>query len=271
MILWVFFLLCQSLVVTVPAMAERTGNGSPTPLHFVTWKPDNPNVWDDAIARFESAHPTITIERQIAPHSSTVYHDLLTQKLKNHDSAIDVFFMDVVWPAEFAAAGWVRTLDDRFSQSERGQFLHAAIRAATYRGHIYGVPSRIDSGVFYYRKDLLQQYGFDPPQTWHDLVRQAETILDGERRIHAGLRGYSGQFKQYEGLICGMLEFIESHNGSFLSEDGTRSTLTDSNVMDALSFVRQHIVQRLASPAVLTYQEPESLAIFVQGKAGVSS
>ena len=49
--------------------------------------------------------PHIRIVREIAPHSSTAYHDLLTQKLKNKDTSMDLFFMDVIWPAEFAAAG----------------------------------------------------------------------------------------------------------------------------------------------------------------------
>jgi len=236
-------------------------------LHFVTWKADHPKVWDKAIARFEQAHPTITIKREIAPHSSTAYHDLLTQKLKNRDRSLDLFFMDVIWPSEFAAAGWALPLDDHFTPSERRKFLRATIEAGTYQGHIYGVPSRIDSGMLYYRKDLLEKYGFSPPLTWDELVRQAKTIVEGERSTQPALRGYSGQFKQYEGLVCDMLEIVGSHNGSFLTEDGTHSTLASPDTTEAVKFVREQIIQQLATPAVLTYQEPESLAVFVQGKA----
>ena len=236
-------------------------------LHFVTMKPDKPKVWDEAIARFEQAHPNIKIEREIAPHSSTAYHDLLTQKLKNRDSSMDLFFMDVIWPSEFAAAGWALPLEEYFPPLERGQFLKATIEAGTYQGHVYGVPSRIDSGMLYYRKDLLAKYGFSPPVTWEELVRQAKTILNGERARQPALRGYSGQFKQYEGLVCDMLEFVGSHNSSFLSEDSTRSNLASTETTKAVQFVREQIIQQLATPAVLTYQEPESLAVFVQGKA----
>jgi len=236
-------------------------------LHFVTWKADHPKVWDEAIARFEQAHTSITIEREIAPHSSTAYHDLLTQKLKNRDQSMDLFFMDVIWPSEFAAAGWALPLDSHFTPSDRRKFLRATIEAGTYQGHIYGVPSRIDSGMLYYRKDLLEKYGFSPPITWDELVRQAKTIVEGERSTQPALRGYSGQFKQYEGLVCDMLEIVGSHNGSFLTEDGTQSTLASPDTTKAVKFVREQIIQQLATPAVLTYQEPESLAVFVQGKA----
>ena len=76
-----------------------------TQLHFVTWRPDPPWVWDQAIASFESQNPGLKVIREVGPHSSTEFHDLVTQKLRNRDPQMDVFFMDVIWPAEFAAAG----------------------------------------------------------------------------------------------------------------------------------------------------------------------
>ena len=248
-------------------MPGERAESSPITLHFVTWKADHPRAWDEAIQRFEQTHPLIHIKREIAPHSSTAYHDLLTQKLRNRDVSLDLFFMDVIWPAEFAAAGWALPLDDYFPPNEREKYLPATIASGVYRQRIYGVPSRIDSGMLYYRKDLLEQYGFSPPSTWNELVRQAQTILEGERTVPTPLRGYSGQFKQYEGLVCGMLEFVGSHNGSFLTEDGSRSNLTATESLQAVRFVREQIIQRLATPAALTYQESESLAVFLQGNA----
>lgn len=265
-----FFAILVSLYFTSvvpPSTLSQEPRTNIITLHFVTWKADHPEVWDAAITRFERAYPSIKIEREIAPHSSTAYHDLLTQKLKNRDRSMDLFLMDVIWPSEFAAAGWALPLDNQFLPSERQKFLSATIEAGTYQGHIYGVPSRIDSGMLYYRKDLLQKYGFVPPETWEELVAQADTIVRGEKDEKPAIRGYSGQFKQYEGLVCDMLEFVVSHNGAFLSDDGTQSTLAKAETIQAVQFVRDHIVQRLATPAVLTYQEPESLAVFVQGKA----
>ena len=269
------FIVGSLAALSAPAFFEEFShpNNKPllhtsnTTLHFVTWKPDNPKVWDEAITRFEDAYPDIKIEREIAPHSSTAYHDLLTQKLKNRDQSMDLFFMDVIWPSEFAAAGWALPLDDHFTLSQRRKFLRAIIEAGTYQGHIYGVPSRIDSGMLYYRKDLLEKYGFPPPETWDELVHQAITIVEGEKAKQPALRGYSGQFKQYEGLVCDMLEIVGSNNGSFLTKDGTSSTLANPETTQAVQFVREQIIQELATPAVLTYQEPESLAVFVQGKA----
>ncbi|MGB4996175.1 MAG: extracellular solute-binding protein, partial [Nitrospira sp.] len=205
--------------------APSKGQTTPITLRFVSWKPDHPRVWDDALDEFTKAHPHISIVRELAPHSSTAYHDLLTQKLKNRDATVDVFFMDVIWVPEFAEAGWARRLDERFTPAMREEFLPATIEVGRYSDHLYGVPSRIDAGLLYYRSDLLAKYGFSPPTTWDELARQADAIVAGERRNNPTLRGYTAQFKQYEGLVCNLLEFIDGHGGSLLTSDGTHSTL----------------------------------------------
>ncbi len=259
--------LACALIVGLADLGGAAAADEHVTLRFVSWKPDHPQVWEEALARFTHEHPNISILREIAPHSSTAYHDLLTQKLKNRDATVDLFFMDVIWVPEFAAAGWARPLDHRFPPTEQRKFLPATITAGTYGSRIYGIPSRIDGGMLYYRKDLLKTYGFAPPRTWPELVQQAETIVAGESAKTPALRGYSGQFKQYEGLVCNMLEFIESNGGRLVGADGARAALATPASLQAVRFVRERIIGRIASRALLTYQEPESLATFVQGNA----
>lgn len=249
-----------------PEVVSTTSKPQVT-LHFVSWKPDHPRVWEDALARFTASHPHISVVRELAPHSSTAYHDLLTQKLKNGDTSVDVFFMDVIWVPEFAAARWARPLDDKFLPAMQQAFLPATTEVGRYEQHLYGVPSRIDAGLLYYRKDLLAKYGFDAPTTWEELIRQAETILTAERTVSPTLQGYVAQFKQYEGLVCNMLEVIEAHGGSLLTADGSRSALSTAPALDAIAFVRNRLIGRITSRAALTYQEPESLSLFLQGQA----
>lgn len=249
-----------------PEVVSTTSKPQVT-LHFVSWKPDHPRVWEDALARFTASHPHISVVRELAPHSSTAYHDLLTQKLKNGDTSVDVFFMDVIWVPEFAAARWARPLDDKFLPAMQQAFLPATTEVGRYEQHLYGVPSRIDAGLLYYRKDLLAKYGFDAPTTWEELIRQAETILTAERTVSPTLQGYVAQFKQYEGLVCNMLEVIEAHGGSLLTADGSRSALSAAPALDAIAFVRNRLIGRITSRAALTYQEPESLSLFLQGQA----
>ncbi|MBA5862970.1 MAG: extracellular solute-binding protein [Nitrospira sp. CR1.1] len=268
-LLTVLLLTCSAGIACSesPPGAVRTTSEPRVTLRFVSWKPDHARVWDAVLADFSRAHPQISVVRELAPHSSTAYHDLLTQKLKNRDATVDVFFIDVIWVPEFAVAGWARPLDDVFSPAMRGEFLPAAVEVGRYDAHYYGVPSRIDAGLLYYRQDLLAKYGFAVPATWPELVRQAETILAGEQPTNPLLQGYSAQFKQYEGLVCNMLEFIEGHGGNLLRPDGTGSTLSSPDALAAVQFVRDRVIGRLSSRAALTYQEPEALSLFLQGHA----
>jgi len=154
-----------ALVFFIPGCTKKPEGGATT-IRFVTWKPNQPEVWDEIIGNFERKHPQIKVEREIGPHSSTAFHDLLTQKLKNRSKDVDVFFMDVTWPPEFASAGWALPLDGRFPPAEREKFLAGPVAADTYKGSIYGIPLFIDAGMLYYLKDLLKKYGYVPPMTW---------------------------------------------------------------------------------------------------------
>jgi multiple sugar transport system substrate-binding protein len=217
------------------------------------------------IKRFHQENPQILIKIQVGPHSSTEYHAVVTQRLKNKDASVDVFFMDVIWPPEFANAGWVTDLSPRFSGGERAKFLPAPISANTHARKIYGIPCYLAAGLFYYRKDLLDKYHVKPPKSWNEMLEQGRMIL--EREGEEGLHIYSAQLKQYEGLVCNMLEFIWTHGGRVLDLETGRATLNDPNVIEAVAFVRDRIVGEAAPQGAVNYEEPESLHLFIQGKA----
>jgi trehalose/maltose transport system substrate-binding protein len=236
-----------------------------TTLRFVIWKSEAPGLWERAMAEFETRNPGVRMIQEVGPHSSTQFHDLVSQKLKNRDTEMDVFVMDVVWPAEFASAGWALPLDRYFPEAEQKKFLAAPLLANRYRGRVYGVPLFVDAGLLYYRKDLLAKYDFAPPRSWPELVNQAKTILAQEK--DPLLSGFSGQFKQYEGLICNMMEYILGNGGALWDDKRLVSTLQQPQAVEAVRFVRDKIIGEISNRGVLAYQEPESLALFTQGNA----
>jgi multiple sugar transport system substrate-binding protein len=257
--------LARSIAACFAFLFCTPGLAAPASLRFLTWRPEAPQVWERLIAQFERNHPALKVVREVAPASSSEFHDLVTQKLHNRDAGLDVFMMDVVWPAEFAAAGWALPLDEYFPATTQKEFLASSIQANRYYGRIYGVPLFVDAGMLYFRKDLLQKYNFAPPRTWPELVEQAKTILAQEHDPY--LTGYSGQFKQYEGLVCNIMEFIMSNGGFLWDEQRRVSALQSAKAKAAVRFVRDQIIRQIAHRGVLAYQESESLDLFVQGKA----
>jgi multiple sugar transport system substrate-binding protein len=237
----------------------------PTTLAFLTWKPNQPEVWNRLVIEFHRSNPEIYVKFQVGPHSSTQYHAIVTQRLKNKDTNLDVFFMDVIWPPEFANAGWCMDLTPRFSVQEQVKFLQGPIAANRYKQKIYGVPCYLGAGLFYFRKDLLHKYHFKPPNTWQEVIKQGRMIIEKEKdeKVHI----YSAQFKQYEGLVCNMMEFIWSNGGSVVDQKTARPTLEHPDVLYAVSFVRDQIIGKAAPKGALNYEEPESIDLFIQGKA----
>ncbi|MBI4565598.1 MAG: ABC transporter substrate-binding protein [Planctomycetes bacterium] len=228
------------------------------------WKPHQPEAWDRLFKEFHDAHPDIRVKTEIGPHSATEFHTILTTKLRAKDESIDVFLIDVIWPAEFAKAGYLEPLDDVIPEAERRDFFSAPIEANTVDGKLMAAPFNIDAGSLYYRKDLLDQYGYKPPQTWGELVAQAKKIVEGEKE--PGLAGYTGQFDKYEGLVCNMLEFIRGNGGRMTADDGSLA-LDDPKSAEAIEFVREKLIGDVAPKSVLNQREPQSRGVFLQGES----
>jgi|SRR5271157_181175 len=235
-------------------------------INFVMWKPDHPEVWDRILSDFER-QTGVKVRVEIGPNSSTAAHALVSQKLKNADPDLDVFMMDVIWPSEFVSANWIESLYLFFPPQDQADFFPAAISACTIEGKIYGVPFETSGGLLFYRKDLLDKYGFGPPATWDQLVEEAEYIVSREQSHNPALRGYCGQFKQYEGLVCNMQEFLLGNRGKLFDDVERKSTIGFPANLHAVRYVRDKIIGKVASRGVLTYEEPESLHVFIQGHA----
>ena len=91
---------------------------------------------------------------QHTPDDANQRHQLYVQWLNAHVGTPDVLQLDVVWTAEFAAAGWILPLD-RYAPPTRDDFFPASLEANTWRGRLYAVPWFMDVGMLYWRTDLL--------------------------------------------------------------------------------------------------------------------
>src|SRR5690554_4557041 len=137
-----------------------------------------PKLIDD----FEKQNPNINVNyvELPAPSNSTQIHQYLVTNLASGGSTIDVFTADCIWFPEFAEAGWLLDLDQYFTDDYLSDYFKGAIDTVTYQGDLVGLPWHIDGGLLYYRKDLIEKYGFEPPETWEELINQAQVIIEAE-------------------------------------------------------------------------------------------
>ncbi|MFW9904761.1 MAG: ABC transporter substrate-binding protein [Candidatus Thorarchaeota archaeon] len=213
---------------------------------------------------------------------TTSWDETFRNLLAKEDGSTDIISMDVVWPNEFASKGWLEPLDDVFGPTEQADFIPAHINASTYNGHAYGIPWFHDSGLLYYRKDVLK-YAYDnnvipeyrPPETWSELYEWTlamvsnATFLDYFKTNYGqDLVGFSWQGSTYEGLTCDFMEYIGGAGVySFLNEAQTAPVFDDPGIQDAMQFMKSLITGGVSPSEVLTYQEEPSRAIWNDGNA----
>lgn len=174
----------------------------------------------------------------------------------------DLVYSDQTPVAEFASQGWIQPLDDLFPQEFWEGFPESIRQACRWNGHYYYVPFESDQGLLYYRKDLLEQNGFAPPKTWHQLQKTAIAL-----QKPPSLWGYTWQGAPYEGLAANFLEILWSYGGDWFSEDG--KVLLDRHIVQESVNWWLDCLQKTAisPPEVLGFREVEGGRHFLEGQS----
>ncbi|WP_405443792.1 ABC transporter substrate-binding protein [Streptomyces avidinii] len=238
--------------------AFGTASGDRGPLTLVT-AGDLTDYLPPLLDDWNEAHPDERVTLVELPDSADETRAQMISELRSGRDRFDVLNIDVAWTSEFAAAGWISPLPrDRFPLDA---FLRPVVDTATFEGRLYAVPYVTNAGLLYYRKDILDRAGEEPPRTWSDLVRQARTIAP-----QYGLDGYAGQFLPYEGLTVNVTEAVHSAGGSVLRDDGARVSVDSDAARAGLRFLADGVRDGWISRDALGYKEEESRQAFQDGR-----
>jgi multiple sugar transport system substrate-binding protein len=207
--------------------------------------------------RFQRENPSLTVQLRVTPDAADQRRQLYVQWLNARIADPDVLQLDVVWTAEFAAAGWIAALD-RF-RPPVDRLLAPAVAAGRWSDVLYGLPWFVDVGMLYRRTDLV-------PRDPRDLADLAE--LAGRAQAGGGVPfGFVWQGARYEGLVTVFLEHLGAFGGSIFDERG-RVTVDSETAVRALRHMRDAIhVEGVTPSAVLTWQEEQVRFAFQNGQA----
>lgn len=198
-----------------------------------------------------------------SPSASTEVHQGLVQQLARRNGTPDVFTQDVVWIAEFAGAGWALPLDQYYGPTVTAAFFPGVVRACSFRDKLTALPWFVDSGMLYYRKDLLAGAGMKVPETWDELTAAAQALQSSGKAQF----GYLWQGKQAEVLVCDLTEAVASNDGSILAVDGRSCRLNDPHGVAAVQFLHDTInVSKISPSDVLSWDEEPSRRPFTSGQ-----
>ena len=199
------------------------------------------------------------------PNSATERLALYQQLLAAKSPDIDVFQIDVIWPG--ILANHFIDLTGRIPAEEIAQNFKAIVENNTVGGKLVAMPWFTDAGMLFYRKDLLEAAGKQPPQTWQELTEIA-TELQAEVRAAGNERmwGFVYQGKAYEGLTCNALEWVDSWGGGQIVDADGKITISNPKAADAVAWAAT-TVGTISPEGVLNYSEEEARGVFQSGNA----
>ncbi len=198
------------------------------------------------------------------PNSATERLSLYQQLFAARSGDVDVFQIDVVWPGMLASH--LVDLSEYTDGAEDSHF-EALVENNTVDGSLVAMPWFTDAGVLYYRKDLLEKYDLEAPETWQQLTDTAKTVMTKEREAgNDRFWGYVWQGRAYEGLTCNALEWIASFNGGTIVNGEGEVTVNNEQAAEALALASTWI-DGISPRSVLNYTEEEARGVFQSGNA----
>ncbi len=206
------------------------------------------------VASWNSSHADQQVTVTSLPADSSDRRDQLVEQLGAKAAGFDVIDTDLTQTAELASHGWLVPRTGKLATST-GDLVPVGVTAGSYRGALYAVPFSLDTGLLYYRSDLLTS----PPTTWADVAADC-----GKARA-VGIGCFAGQYAQGPDLTRNVLEALDSGGGSLLSADGKTFTADTAANREALQVLVDAFTKNEIPAAAITYRVSQSVQAFASG------
>ena len=126
-------------------------------------------------AKMREAVQGVTVNTQLMPFDKA--NELATIALSSKADTLDIVYASDATVLKYAKNGWLRPLDDLWAKYKEQYALddipESVLNAYRYEGKLYALPHNLNVMLFFYRKDLLDAAGKQPPKTIDDYVALA--------------------------------------------------------------------------------------------------
>ena len=231
--------------------AQGTG-----PITFVTGK-DTSGWTKKLLTDWNTAHPDQKASLLELPEAADAQRSQFVTNLQAKSDRYDVLAIDVIWTAEFAKSGWLLALNE--SDFPLDQELKPAADTARFENKLWAAPFRTNGGLLFYRKDILDKAGKQPPKT----IDELKALCPLAKQNNMGC--YAGQFAKYEGLTVNFAEAVQDAGGEIMTDNGTKVALGPQAVQ-GLSFLADGFKNGEIPKEAITYKEEEGRRAFMSGK-----
>jgi len=185
----------------------------------------------------------------------------------------DAAVVTVIWDPELAASGFYQEINLADFGYKPEQFWPGALKAATWNGKLYGIPTQNETMAFIYNTDIFQKAGLDPnkgPETWEDVKNYAKQIKE-----KTGKPGYGMVAKLNNGNIpYRYMPLCWAYGGAALDETADNPTYQKSQFdgqgnIQALQWMQEVYQNGWAPQSSLTNTQTEVQDLFTSGEVAM--
>lgn len=168
----------------------------------------------ELIDAFNAANPDVQVVQEVQN-----WGDVVPLALGAVRAGIqpDILFTIPDFTVTMRATGAVQPVTELADQmNEEHGFLDAAIDPYTYDGEVWAVPMYGMVQSLWYRADVLEEAGIEPPTTWEELLEAADA-LTGDGQYGIGLPGSRSLYTDqviYNFMVTAGAEDIFAEDGS---------------------------------------------------------
>ena len=213
---------------------------------------------------FEKENPDIKVTLVSPP---TEQADQKIQQMLQSGKGVDVLEVRDITVGPFSNNGWLRDLSADVKKWDGWDALTENAQSASVAedGKSYFLPYGFYGLSLFYRKDLVQQAGFDgPPTSWKDLLEQASKIQDPSKNIY----GYA--FRGGQNANSNVVAAIEAYtiddldvDDAFLLKNGD-TMFSAPEAQDAVDDYFE-LFEKASPPSAVSWGYPEMVAGFTNG------
>jgi multiple sugar transport system substrate-binding protein len=257
-------------------IGNKAAIGATTVSFVFLGSADQAKSWDALFAGFKTKFPQIDFKANAIPSDNwAAFADAVATQLAG-GAKYDVLNLATEGALLFASKGVVRPLDDLIARDKA--VMDAAIADTHPRlvafGKKYGPPD----GKTYYlpsggmntmcawvNKDVFKKAGLALPTddwTWDDFLKAGRTI---KKKTGAFMFPVTAEY------FVGIMPWLTTNGASTMNTDWTKATCDTPHAIEAASFARQLVVEKLSPPPGGTFDRfalgvADKLAVFGGGR-----
>jgi len=195
-------------------------------------------------------------------------------------NSYDATVFDPQWMGDYVPPGYLEDLTDRVKNDSALQWNDIApfFRdfSATFKGKVYTIPLDGDFQMVYYRKDLLQKDGLQPPTTWDDYISIAQHFqgkdLNGDGKPDYGsclaMKRAAQSYWAWISIAAAYLQSQGTKQGAFFNTDNMQPLTNNPAAAAALTVYKQ--LSKIGPPDQLNNDVGDSRGLFVTGLCALS-